>query len=73
MHNISNEENDKRGCLYCFDRTKVYYQDNNGRKVSRYVCSHDKCPYRELDKHERYKDYLKEVVKEFDILDTIRK
>ena len=73
MHKISNAENEKRGCLYCLDKAKGVRIDVGGGKIDMIMCKHDKCPYNELDKHERYKDYLKEVVKEFDVLDMIRK
>lgn len=44
----------KRGCIFCADHQSKKYR---GRKQK--VCIHNECPYHELDKYEKYRDYLK--------------
>ena len=53
---VTDRERKQRGCIYCLDvvttgKTSSYY-------AGRY-CPYDECPYRELDKHETYGEYMK--------------
>ena len=54
MRALTYEEKRKRGCVYCTD-----YQSKKGKYGTINGCMHDECPYHELDKYEKYKDYLK--------------
>lgn len=75
MHKLSNEEKDKRGCLYCMDRenaktinkSALSDEDEKGS-----LCPYNRCPYRELDKYKRYKDYDKEKAEAFGSADVFR-
>ena len=44
----------KRGCQDC---TEVYTIKNGELKY--HFCKHNECPFHELDKYNRYEDYLK--------------
>lgn len=54
MREITFEERRKRGCWYCLDfaRVKMKY-------AVHWCCPYAVCPYHELDKYEKYGDYLK--------------
>lgn len=52
-HLITDKERKQRGCTYCRDFEEVSMPGKNR------CCPHKECPYRELDKHETYDEYMK--------------
>ena len=57
MRRISMPEAKKRGCHYCRDcQTGKRLERMPG--FSNILCFHDICPYHELNKYRKYKDYL---------------
>ena len=52
MRYVSMKERQKRGCLECIHRRM------RRKGVS---CPYDRCPYRELDKYDRYEDFVQET------------
>ena len=46
-------ERKKRGCVYCQNFVPGRYKGSN-----RIACPFDKCPYRVLDKHETYEEFM---------------
>lgn len=53
MRILGQEEQKKRGCYYCLDRTVTKEWDKNRR-----ACPFDKCPYKVLDKYKSYDDFM---------------
>ena len=53
MRVIHGREKKKRGCAYCKNVGKA-----REGKATRFGCPFDKCPYRILDKHETYEDFM---------------
>lgn len=58
MRVVTKKEIKKRGCYYCLD----YVKKKRGK-----VCIHHECPYHELDKYRKYKDYLKNEAPTIDL------
>lgn len=53
---VSSAEKNQRGCVYCLDNVRE--ENTRGNHVGRY-CPYAECPYRELDKHETYEQYMR--------------
>lgn len=53
---VSSAEKRQRGCVYCLDNVRD--ENTKGIHVGRY-CPYAECPYRELDKHETYEQYIR--------------
>ena len=59
MRILSTAEQNKRGCRYCLYVARVKGQVNGQEIVRRIACPAERCPFRELDEHKTYTDYLK--------------
>lgn len=70
MGQLSTEEKKKRGCIYCADARKVRgYRSCELYVKAHLTCPHDICPYSELDKFEKYIDYLQSDESKFEFLE----
>ena len=71
MHEVSKEEQEKRGCRYCTKLTRVRGVSDNGNIYTAYtyICPFAKCPYRDLDNFETYDEYLESLGVKFNIED----
>jgi len=64
MREIDREEKVKRGCEYCKDITKKKKKKFYGKAATPHLvigeyCPYDECPYKELNNHDTYGEYLK--------------
>lgn len=57
MRILNSKEKKKRGCECCTDckRKKIKAET---KYIILFMCSHDSCPYHELDKYDTYDDFL---------------
>ena len=62
MRKLENDEQRKRGCEFCIERTTDTFAYDDGdiiRKRTSPACPHDVCPFTELDRFDRYGDFVK--------------
>lgn len=56
---LTSSEMRKRGCEYCMDHAWIQVETSYKHFKRCHACTHDICPYRELDKYDTYEQYLK--------------
>ena len=59
MRPLKSEEIHKRGCIYCLDCKRERVEKEYKTSKMMRVCTHDTCPYHELDIYNSYDAYLK--------------
>ena len=65
MREVTEQDQEKRGCFYCMDMIRVKCKTEDGKyRKARRECPYDTCPYHELDDHGTYTGYLESVESE---------